>query len=111
MSKARIVRKGYEEKSFTSDYRAGSRGRCVVGGSDHEVQTGGFRGVEQLNRVKAIYRSWGIPVNGSVGIVVAPGGRLRIVISCTVKAEKIAEMDVIAEPARLRKLNLRDLPD
>jgi RNA polymerase sigma factor (sigma-70 family) len=47
-----------------------------------------------------------ILVNGSVGIVVAPGGRLRLVISCTVKARRIVEMEVIAEPARLRKLNL-----
>jgi RNA polymerase sigma-70 factor, ECF subfamily len=41
-----------------------------------------------------------------VGIVVAPRRRLRIVISCTVKGGKIAEMDVIADPARLRELNL-----
>jgi RNA polymerase sigma factor (sigma-70 family) len=45
-------------------------------------------------------------VNGSVGVVVAPGGRLRIAISCTVKRGRIAEMDVIADPARLRRLDL-----
>jgi RNA polymerase sigma factor (sigma-70 family) len=50
-------------------------------------------------------------VNGSVGIVIAPGGRLRIVIRCTVKRGKITEMDVIADPARLSKLNLTVLHD
>jgi RNA polymerase sigma factor (sigma-70 family) len=48
-------------------------------------------------------------VNGSVGIVVAPGGRLRTVIRCTVKQGKIKEMDVIADPARLRRLDLEVL--
>jgi RNA polymerase sigma-70 factor (ECF subfamily) len=50
-------------------------------------------------------------VNGSIGIVVVPGGRLRIVIRCTVKEHKITEMDVIAEPARIRELNLAVLPE
>ena len=50
-------------------------------------------------------------VDGSVGIVIAPGGRLRIVIRCTVKQGKITEMDVIADPARLSKLNLTVLHD
>ena len=50
-------------------------------------------------------------VNGSVGIVVAPGGRLRIVITCLFKTGKISEMDVIADPARLSKLDLAVLGD
>jgi hypothetical protein len=50
-------------------------------------------------------------VNGAVGIVVAPGGRLRIVIRCTMKQGKITEMDVIADPAHLRKLNLAVIPE
>jgi RNA polymerase sigma factor (sigma-70 family) len=45
-------------------------------------------------------------VNGSVGIVVAPGGRLRVVIRCTVKRGKITEMNLIGDPARLRRLDL-----
>lgn len=52
-----------------------------------------------------------ILVNGSAGIVVAPGGRLRTVISCTVKRGKIIKVEVIAEPARLNKLNLTVPPD
>lgn len=49
-----------------------------------------------------------VMVDGSAGFVVAPRGRLRIAVRCTVKAGKIAEMDVIADPARLRKLRVSD---
>ncbi len=49
--------------------------------------------------------------NGSARIVVAPRGRLRVVICCAVRGGKIAEMDVIADPARLRKLDLGFLHD
>ena len=45
-------------------------------------------------------------VNGSVGIVLAPRGRLTTVIQCTVKGGKIVEMEVIADPARLREIDL-----
>ena len=47
-----------------------------------------------------------ILVKGSVGIVVAPRGRLRLVICCTVRGGKISEMDVIADLAHLRQLDL-----
>jgi RNA polymerase sigma-70 factor (ECF subfamily) len=45
-------------------------------------------------------------VNESVGIVVAPRGHVRVVIRCTVKGGKITEMNVIADPTRISKLNL-----
>lgn len=45
-------------------------------------------------------------VDESVGFVVAPRGRLRIAIRCTVKGEKLTAMDVIADPASLRRLKL-----
>lgn len=50
-------------------------------------------------------------VNGSVGIVVAPRGRLRMAIRCTVKGRKIVEMEVIADRERLRQLDLAVLHD
>src|SRR5579862_1327713 len=50
-------------------------------------------------------------VNESVGIVVAPRGRLRMAIRCTVKQAKIVEMEVIADRERLRQLDLAVLPD
>jgi RNA polymerase sigma-70 factor (ECF subfamily) len=45
-------------------------------------------------------------VNGSVGIVVAPRGRLRFVLAITITAGAIVEYEVIADPARLRQLTL-----
>jgi RNA polymerase sigma factor (sigma-70 family) len=45
-------------------------------------------------------------INGTVGIVVAPRGKLLLVLSLTMKDEKIAEIDVIADPPRLRRLKL-----
>ncbi len=52
-----------------------------------------------------------IQVNGSAGIVVAPEGQLRTVISCTVEGGKIKKMEVIADPEHLRRLNLTVFPD
>jgi hypothetical protein len=50
-------------------------------------------------------------VNGAVGIVVAPRGRLALVLSLTVRDWKILEIDVIADPDRLRHLELAVLND
>ena len=43
-------------------------------------------------------------VNGSVGVVVAPQGKLGMVLGFTVVDGKITEMDAIADPARLAQL-------
>jgi RNA polymerase sigma-70 factor (ECF subfamily) len=45
-------------------------------------------------------------VDGSPGFIVAPRGKLRTAMRCTVRKGKITEMEVIADPARLRKLKL-----
>lgn len=45
-------------------------------------------------------------VNGSVGIVVTRRGRLFLVLDLTITGGKIAEIEVVADPARLRKLDL-----
>ncbi|MDJ1131443.1 sigma-70 family RNA polymerase sigma factor [Streptomyces iconiensis] len=45
-------------------------------------------------------------VNGAVGAVVAPHGRLRLVLAVTVADGRVAAYDVIADPARLRQLDL-----
>ena len=51
-------------------------------------------------------------VNGSVGIVFAPAGRLQIVLALTVSpGRRITAIDVIADPGRLRRLHLALLPD
>lgn len=45
-------------------------------------------------------------VNGAVGVVVARHGRLGLVLNLTVTRGKIVEINVIADPARLRQLDL-----
>ncbi|MGH3753581.1 MAG: sigma-70 family RNA polymerase sigma factor [Pseudonocardiaceae bacterium] len=50
-------------------------------------------------------------VNGAVGVVVAPRGRLLVVLGLTFTRGKIAEIDGIADPARLRQLDLAVLND
>ena len=50
-------------------------------------------------------------VNGAVGVVVAPRGRLMMVLDFTIRDSKIVAIDAIAEPARLRQLDLAVLDD
>jgi RNA polymerase sigma factor (sigma-70 family) len=52
-----------------------------------------------------------ILVNSSVGVVVAPRGRLLLVLDLTITHGKIAEINVISEPARLQELDLAVLGD
>src|SRR5918997_1833922 len=50
-------------------------------------------------------------VNGAAGGVVAPRGRAFGGMGFTVRDGKIVEIDVLADPARLRRLDLADLDD
>jgi len=51
-------------------------------------------------------------VNGNVGIVFAPAGRLQVVLALSVSpGRRITAIDVIADPDRLRQLRLALLPD
>jgi RNA polymerase sigma factor (sigma-70 family) len=73
---------------------------------------GAARVAEEALKFKDIARfAQPIQVNGSGGIAVAPGGRLRTVISCTIAGRRITKMEVIADPERLGKLNLTVFPD
>jgi len=50
-------------------------------------------------------------VNGEVGLVWAPDGRASRALSFAIRDGKIAEVEIIAEPARLRDLELAVLSD
>jgi RNA polymerase sigma-70 factor (ECF subfamily) len=50
-------------------------------------------------------------VNGSAGLVFAPGGRLSRALSFTIEHGKIIQVEVIADPERLRQLDLAILDD
>ncbi|GAA1245211.1 sigma-70 family RNA polymerase sigma factor [Kitasatospora nipponensis] len=45
-------------------------------------------------------------VNGAVGIVVAPHGRLLLALTLTIEGDRITAYEVLADPARLRRLEL-----
>jgi RNA polymerase sigma factor (sigma-70 family) len=45
-------------------------------------------------------------VNGTVGVVVAPRGKLLMVLRFTITGGKISEIDAVADPERLRQLDL-----
>jgi RNA polymerase sigma-70 factor (ECF subfamily) len=50
-------------------------------------------------------------VNGAAGFVVVPGDRAVAVIGCTVAGGRIVEMDVLADPDRLRDVDLSALDE
>ena len=50
-------------------------------------------------------------VNGTPGIVMAPRGRLVLVLALTIGDSTISRIDVIADPARLEQLDLAVLDD
>jgi RNA polymerase sigma-70 factor (ECF subfamily) len=50
-------------------------------------------------------------VNGAVGVVVAPRGRLLLVLGFTITRGKIVAIDVVADAERLRQLDLAVLND
>jgi RNA polymerase sigma factor (sigma-70 family) len=76
-----------------------------------------LRGAEQVadetrdNAARARYAEMAL-VNGAVGLIVAPGGRLRLAIEVTIGTDgRITELNVIADPARLRGTDVSVLPD
>jgi RNA polymerase sigma factor (sigma-70 family) len=50
-------------------------------------------------------------VDGVVGVVWAPGGRLNRVLRFTLHDDKITEFEIVADPARLASLEIAVLPD
>jgi RNA polymerase sigma factor (sigma-70 family) len=50
-------------------------------------------------------------VNGAVGLVWAPGGQPRVAFSITITKGKIVAIDLVADPERLRQLDLKILDD
>lgn len=49
-------------------------------------------------------------VNGSIGVIAAPQGKLLYVLQFTLKNGKISEVDLISDSARIRKLDLSIFP-
>ncbi len=49
-------------------------------------------------------------IDGSAGLVWAPGGRPRVVFAFTIEGGRIAAVDLIADPERLDRLQLKLIP-
>jgi RNA polymerase sigma-70 factor (ECF subfamily) len=74
----------------------------------------GARGVAEETKVFAAHAASAevALVDGRPGLVVAPGGRLLVVLRLTFAADRITEIDVVAaDPARLAEVDLALLPD
>jgi hypothetical protein len=65
------------------------------------LSTGGLSRIARIARI-----AQPAAVNGAAGIVVAPAGRLWAVIGFTARRSKIVEIDILADPARLRHVDL-----
>jgi RNA polymerase sigma-70 factor (ECF subfamily) len=80
---------------------------AVAGGENEEV--GGAASVARryLGRAQAARPAL---INGTVGALVAPYGRLLVALQVTIKAGKITEINAVADPERLRQLDLALLP-
>lgn len=50
-------------------------------------------------------------INGAVGLVVAPRGRLLLALVVRVEGDRVAEYEVVADPARLRALDVAVLDE
>ncbi|MFF0457694.1 sigma factor [Nocardia africana] len=50
-------------------------------------------------------------IDGAVGLVVAPGGRLAAVLLVTVHGDRVTAYDVVADPERLAALTVTVLPE
>jgi RNA polymerase sigma-70 factor (ECF subfamily) len=83
-------------------------GAAVRAGASPEVR--GARAVAETfaGRVRAARPAL---VDGAAGAVWAVGGRPRVVFAFTVAAGKVVRIDLVAEPARLRELDLTLLDD
>lgn len=74
------------------------------------------RGAEAVASRARMYSRIGLNVrlalvNGAVGAVATKDGQRFSVLGCTVRGGKIAEMDILADPERLKRLDLTALED
>ena len=78
--------------------------RAAASGAPTEI-----RGAAAVANTALKYRAQfarSVLVNGAVGVLVAPRGRLLMVFECTIANGKIAEIDAVADPDHIRQLGL-----
>jgi hypothetical protein len=87
-------------------------GAIMLAGLKRE-EPGGPAVARRAAKGRARFARAALVVNGAVGVVVAPRGRLLMVVGFTIRrgGKKIVEIDAIADPERLRRLDLVLLDD
>jgi RNA polymerase sigma factor (sigma-70 family) len=85
--------------------RVASRGRPPI-----EVRGAREVAQETLANAGRARSARAVLVDGVLGIVVAPRGRLLVVIRLVIDGDRVTEIDVVGDPARLGRLHLA-LPD
>lgn len=80
---------------------------AVAAGASEEIRGAVSIARHYLGRAQAARP---VLVNGTVGAVVAPRGRLMVALQVTIQAGKIIEINAIADPEHLRQLELALLP-
>ncbi|WP_438018256.1 sigma-70 family RNA polymerase sigma factor [Sorangium sp. So ce315] len=119
---AELARQREVVEAFVAASRAGDLGALLAvlapdvvrradraalrGGAETEVR--GARRVAEETATNAGRARFARPVlvNGAVGVAVAPRGRLQLVLEIAIEGDRIAAIDVIGDPARLRQLRL-----
>jgi RNA polymerase sigma factor (sigma-70 family) len=83
---------------------------AMPSGAAWEVQ-GANAVAKQFNRRGSARGTQPVLLNGAVGVVVAPHGKLKLVLYMTIRDGKIAEINAVADPSHLQTLNLAVLDD
>jgi RNA polymerase sigma-70 factor (ECF subfamily) len=83
-----------------------SDGGVVCAGLSREVRGASAVAEQALTFTRLARFAQPALVNGAAGVVVAPGGQPFAVMGFTVRGGKIFEIDILADPARLRQLDL-----
>jgi RNA polymerase sigma-70 factor (ECF subfamily) len=83
----------------------------VHAGVPGEIHGAAVVAKQVVGRAQAFRACRAALVDGSVGVVVAPYGRLLAVLDLLIRGGKITAMTAISDPARLRQLHLAVLDD
>ena len=83
----------------------------AAGGAAREVRGAEVWAKQAIAYSRGIRLTQTALVDGAVGVIFAPHGRLSRVLRVTVRDGKIAEVDVVGDPERLRQFELAVLED
>ena len=80
-------------------------------GVEREIRGGRRVAAETLTNTGRARYARAALVNGALGAIVAPQGRLLLVLELVVEGDRIVAVNVISDPQRLRQLELSVLDD